>query len=190
MIPLIWFLVTARQGQVAASRLHPHRSRWPEKSKGREFRTSPEELAELAPPLGAAAGPDPSWSTLLTAAEGLRERVGIPQRAWNMAFEHLGRIGRLITLADLLTFPDNHFTGPRPAYFQGMINRAKRGELRLDRALYGMRSRAQHRAADPGRHAVTVSLEMPAMGVRLPGRSVGELANSLGARLTRRRACP
>jgi replication initiation protein RepC len=158
-----------------------------EKNEASEYRTSPHELAALAPPLGAAAGPDPGWPQLLTAAEGLRERIGIPQRAWNMAFEHLGRIGRLITLADLLTFPDSHFTGGRPAYFQGMVNRAKRGELRLDRALYGMRGRAQSRTVDPGRHTVTVPLEMPGIAARQAGRSVGDVANSLGARLAGRR---
>ena len=152
-----------------------------------DYRTTPDELAELAPPLGLAAGSDPTWPSLLTAAEGLRERIGIPQRAWNMAFEHLGRIGRLITLADLLTFPDNHFTGSRPAYFQGMINRAKRGELRLDRALYGMRNRAQYRAADPGRHAITVPVELPGIGAREAAPSLGDIANTVGARLAHKR---
>ena len=154
--------------------------------EAREYRTTPEELAALAPPLEAATGPDPSWPQLLTAAEGLRERIGIPQRAWNMAFEHLGRIGRLITLADLLSFPDSHFTGSRPAYFQGMINRAKRGELRLDRALYGMRSRAQYRLAGPARHNITVPMALPAVAQREAPHSIGQVANSVGARLARR----
>jgi replication initiation protein RepC len=151
--------------------------------EGREFLTSPAELAELAPPLGAAAGPDPDWPTLYTAAEGLRERIGIPQRAWNMAFEYLGRQGRLITLADLLTFPDSHFTGSRPAYFQAMVNRARRGELRLDRALYGMRNRASLRAADPDRHRVSVRMAIPGLASYQAPQSAGAIARNLEARL-------
>ena len=98
-----------------------------------------------------------------------------------MAFEHLGRIGRLITLADLLSFPDSHFTSTRPAYFQGMVNRAKRGELRLDRALYGMRGRAQGRAAAPERHRVTVAMDVA--GLYQPARSAGDIARRMQAQL-------
>jgi len=179
-------LVSCNSSASASSAVSPSSPLDPlaDSAEEREYRTSPEELAELAPPLGAAAGPGPSWFTLLTAAEGLRERVGISQRAWNMAFEHLGRIGRLITLADLLTFPDTHFTGSRPAYFQGMVNRAKRGELRLDRALYGMRGRAQYRAADPAGSTVTVPLELQAVGNYRPLRSAGDIAKAVQARLT------
>jgi replication initiation protein RepC len=157
---------------------------FPEETEdAREFHTSPQELAELALPLGAAAGPEPSWPTLFMAAEGLRERIGIPQRAWNMAFEYLGRQGRVITLADLLTFPDSHFTGSRPAYFQGMVNRAKRGELRLDRAIYGMRSRAKLRADDPERHAVTVPMELRGTANYQPLPSLGDAAKRIQAHL-------
>jgi replication initiation protein RepC len=152
-----------------------------------EFHTSPVELAELAPPLGAAAGPAPDWPALYAAAESLRERVGIPQRAWNLAFDYLGRQGRLITLADLLTFPDSHFTGSRPAYFQAMVNRAKRGELRLDRALWGMRNRAELRVADPDRHTITVPMELRGNPNYRPLPSAGEIARRMEARLTARR---
>ena len=105
-----------------------------------------------------------------------------------MAFEYLGRQGRLITLADLLTFPDSHFTGSRPAYFQAMINRAKRGELRLDRALYGMRNRAKLRAADPNRHTVTVALELRGNQNYQPLPSAGDIARRMEARLSARKS--
>jgi replication initiation protein RepC len=154
-----------------------------ESVEAEEYRTTPEEIAYLAPPLGEGAGPQPTWAKLMAAAEQLRSHVGISQKTWNQAYDQLGRVGRLITLADLLSFPDSHFTGSRPAYFQGMINRARKNQLRLDRALYGMRTRAEYRAADPARHAVVVKPHAPGAYLSDSTRRLDDIAKGIGQRL-------
>jgi hypothetical protein len=67
-----------------------------------------------------------------------------------------------------------------------MVNRAKRGGLRLDRALYGMRGRAQQRNADPARHPVTLPIGLRGPGNYQPLPSAADAAKRLQARLTAR----
>jgi replication initiation protein RepC len=119
---------------------------------------TPAEVARLAPPLAETVGTTPTWPMLLAAADAIRQQIGIPDRAWIAAFERLGAMGRLLALAELLSYGDDHFKSSRPAYFQGMVNRAARGELNLTRALYGMRQRAEAREADPRQHAANIAV--------------------------------
>lgn len=81
-----------------------------------------------------------NWNEAIEAAYRLRTRLGISQQSWSEACGVLGRAGA--TLCVLLTDraidrPDNPVREPA-AYFRGMVNRARAGELRLHNSVFGL----------------------------------------------------
>jgi len=109
--------------------------------RGRVLRLHPDELAVVAPRLRAylRVG-DPKWSDIVEAADMLRRDLDVSRPLWIEACSVLGRQMAAIALAVVSTKDPEHFTRTAGHYFHGMIERAKKGQLHLDRTLWGLRS--------------------------------------------------
>lgn len=80
------------------------------------------------------------WTDVVEAAFRLRTDLHISQRSWAEACDTLGRAGASICvlITDRATErPKNPVRQPA-AYFQGMINRSRTGELRLHNSVFGL----------------------------------------------------
>ena len=101
----------------------------------------PAELLQLAPCLAEyVARPCPDWTDIVNAASnGLRHDLGISPSLWGEACLAVGRVMAAIILAVVSTKPRDHFTRGAGGYFAAMIQRAKKGELHLDRSLWKLR---------------------------------------------------
>jgi len=80
------------------------------------------------------------WNDVVEAAYRLRSELHISQQNWAEACEVLGRVGA--SLCVLITDQgtqraENRVTQPA-AYFRGMVNRARAGELRLYNSIFGL----------------------------------------------------
>jgi len=105
------------------------------------FRLQPAQLIDLAPRLGrhifAIA---PGWPEIVDAAGGgLRQELGVSPSLWGEACRALGRDHAALALAIVSTKPEKHFTSGAGGYFAGMVRKAERGELHLDRSLWALR---------------------------------------------------
>jgi replication initiation protein RepC len=81
-----------------------------------------------------------TWSDLVEAAYRLRRDYGISQASWGEACAVLGRNGAALSL--LLTDrgasrPEKPVRAPA-AYFRGLVQRARAGELRLHKSVFGL----------------------------------------------------
>jgi len=80
------------------------------------------------------------WNDVVEAAYRLRSELHISQQSWAEACEVLGRVGAslcvLITDQGALR-SENRVLQPA-AYFRGMVNRARAGELRLHNSVFGL----------------------------------------------------
>lgn len=110
---------------------------------------SPAELMRLAPRLGACAAPGrPGWGEVSDAAAVLAQQLGIPRALYGEACRLLGRQPAAVAIALISARPPGHFHSSGPGgYLRGMLRRAGKGELFLDRGLYGLRDRARLAAA-------------------------------------------
>jgi len=116
---------------------------------GTIMKTTPEELVRLAPRLQLYLGrPNPDWPEIVDAADWLRHDLKISTPLWGDACQILGRNMAAIAVAVVSAKPGNHFRGSPAGYFHGMVNKAKSGELRLDKTIWGMRG-----ASNPGRNS-------------------------------------
>lgn len=144
-----------------------------------EARTSPREIAALAPQLEALCpSPVPTWAELDAAADALRARYEIGAKLWEMARGALGERLRIVAFANVLTYPASHFTAGPGAYFAAMIRRAERGELDLARAIYGMRKRAEARSSTEALAEAAQRSANPAAG-----RTLADIARKIAERL-------
>ncbi len=110
---------------------------------------TPAEIGRLVPELEQITGRTPrSWDDVLVGADALRKRHGIPDSIWGDACLQLGRPKAAIAIAVLSSKPDNHFVRSRSAYFRAMLQRARSGELHLDRSVWGLR-RSHMTSRDP-----------------------------------------
>ena len=78
-----------------------------------------------------------NWDDLHRAAGKMRGMVGISENAWNVSQRALGPTVASATIA--LIF-DKHSTGEVKSpggYLRGMVEKARAGELHLDRSFYG-----------------------------------------------------
>ncbi|MDR3484343.1 MAG: plasmid replication protein RepC [Bradyrhizobium sp.] len=109
--------------------------------RGRVLRLYPDEVAVIAPRLGSylRVG-DPKWADVVNAADGLRRDLDISRPLWVEACQAMGREMAAIAVAVVSTKDSDYFTRTAGHYFHGMVERAKRGELHLDRTLWGLRS--------------------------------------------------
>ena len=81
-----------------------------------------------------------NWNDAMEAAYRMKAQLGVSQSSWSEACQLLGRVGA--TLCVLLTDraidrTENPVRQPA-AYFRGMVNRARVGELRLHNSIFGL----------------------------------------------------
>ncbi len=85
------------------------------------------------------------WNDVVEAAYRLRFELHISQQSWGEACGVLGRVGA--SLCVLITDQgsqraENRVTQPA-AYFRGMVNKARSGELRLHNSVFGLTNQQQ-----------------------------------------------
>ncbi len=107
----------------------------------KEFRLRPGQLIELAPRLGRYVTREtPAWPDIVEAAGGwLRQELGVSASLWGEACRALGREQAALALAIVSTKDTAHFTRGAGGYFAGMVRKAERSELRLERSLWALR---------------------------------------------------
>ena len=116
--------------------------------RGQVLRLHPEELPVVAPRLrDYLRTREPRWSDIVDAADMLRLDLDVSRPLWGEACRVMGRETAAIALAIVSTKDPEHFTRTAGHYFHGMVERAKRGELHLDRTLWGLRSDRHNRTA-------------------------------------------
>jgi replication initiation protein RepC len=117
--------------------------------KGMVHGIRPDELVKLAPKLKPYLRcPNPAWPDLIDAADWLRHDLGVSKSLWGDACLAMGRELAAVALAIVSTKESEHFRTSPGGYFHGMVDKAKAGELHLERTVWALR-----RAADPERHA-------------------------------------
>jgi replication initiation protein RepC len=101
----------------------------------------PEQLLELFPRLEQyITAREPGWPEIVNAAGGaLRYELAVSATLWGEACRVMGREGAALALAIVSTKPDGHFTRGPGGYFGGMVRRAEKGELYLERTLWALR---------------------------------------------------
>jgi len=73
------------------------------------------------------------------AGTGLRPELGVSPSLWGEACRVMGREAAALALAIVSTKAEAHFTRGAGGYFAGMVRKAERGELHLDRTLWALR---------------------------------------------------
>ena len=101
----------------------------------------PAQLLDLAPRLAQHVyGDDIGWREIVDAAGGpLRHELGISASLWSDACRVMGREGAALALAIVSTKPAEHFARSAGGYFSGMVRKAEKGELHLERTLWALR---------------------------------------------------
>lgn len=84
-----------------------------------------------------------SWSEVIEAAYRVRAQLGIPQASWGEACEVVGRSAAALCLlvTDQATLRQDNRVRQPAAYFRGLIDRARAGELHLHRSIFGLLER-------------------------------------------------
>jgi replication initiation protein RepC len=106
-----------------------------------EFRLQPAQLLDLAPRLARlVVSATPTWNDIVDAAgRSLRQELGVSPSLWGEACLAMGREQAALALAIVSTKPTSHFTRGAGGYFAGMLRKAARGELRLQRSVWALR---------------------------------------------------
>lgn len=108
------------------------------------LRLRPDELVKLAPRLKHhLRDDDPAWRDIVDAADSLRHELDISKPLWGEACLAMGREQAAIALAIVSTKDPEHFRTTAGGYFHGMVAKARRGELYLDRTIWGLRGAAR-----------------------------------------------
>ena len=105
------------------------------------LRLTPGELVDLTPNLKVyLPQASPSWPDVIDALGGpIRHKFDIPQSLWGDACLTMGRVMAAIAIALVSTKPMEHFRSTPGAYFRGMMEKAKAGQLDLERSILGLR---------------------------------------------------
>jgi replication initiation protein RepC len=113
-----------------------------------EFRLKPAQLLDLAPRLArCVTDATPTWTAIVDAAGGsLRHELGVSPSLWGEACVTMGREQAALALAIVSTKAPGHFTRGAGGYFAGMVRKAARGELRLERSIWALRQAKWGRA--------------------------------------------
>jgi replication initiation protein RepC len=110
----------------------------------------PEDLVTLAPRLKPfLRSSDPTWPEIVDAADWLRRDLDVSKPLWGEACRELGRVPAAIAVAIVSTKEEGYFRTSSGGYFHGMVEKAKRGELHLERTLWGLRRGAQPAGSPP-----------------------------------------
>ncbi|TWT43462.1 plasmid replication protein RepC [Botrimarina hoheduenensis] len=101
------------------------------------------------------------WSDVVEGADRLRGELGVSQASWGEACGLLGRSGAAlcVLVTDRATLREDQPARLPAAYFRGLVNRARRGELRLHNSVFGLLSRSQSSCSDS---SIAVSSSRPA----------------------------
>jgi replication initiation protein RepC len=140
---------------VSAVPSSPSRSQALKLTAEKEFRLKAEQLLDLAPRLAAhTLTQRPDWQHIVDAAGmGLRVELGISPSLWGEACQIMGREQAALALAIVSTKPASYFTRGAGGYFAGMVRKAERGELRLERTLWALKDQKWgHKTASSSRH--------------------------------------
>ncbi len=131
----------------------PGRRERPENGKVHGIR--PDELVRLAPRLKPyLRRPNPTWPEIIDAADWLRHDLDVSKPLWSDACLTMGRDLAAVALAVVSTKEPEHFRTTPGGYFHGMVQKAKAGELHLERTVWALRRAGQpetRREAGPGR---------------------------------------
>lgn len=120
----------------------PGRRETPEKGKVHGIR--PDELVNLAPRLkGYLRRPNPTWPEIIDAADWLRHDLDVSKPLWSDACLIMGRDLAAVALAIVSTKEPEHFRTTPGGYFHGMVQKAKVGELHLERTVWALRRAGQ-----------------------------------------------
>ncbi len=119
--------------------------------KGITYRIQPDELVRLAPRLKTyLRHPNPTWPEIIDAADWLRHDLDVSKPLWGDACLTMGRDLAALALAIVSTKDREYFRTTPAGYFHGMLQKAKAGELHLDRSVWALRqakrSKDAHRA--------------------------------------------
>jgi replication initiation protein RepC len=113
--------------------------------KGSAHGVRPDELMRLAPRLRSyLRRPNPTWPEIIDAADWLRHDLDVSKSLWGDACVTMGRDLAAVALAIVSTKDPEHFRTTPGGYFHGMVQKAKAGELHLERTVWALR-----RAAEP-----------------------------------------
>ena len=127
----------------ASQSREPEPEKRPEKGSVHGIR--PDELVRLAPRLRSyLRRPNPTWPELIDAADWLRHDLDVSKSLWGEACVTMGRDLAAVALAIVSTKDPEHFRTTPGGYFHGMVQKAKTGELHLERTVWALR-----RAAEP-----------------------------------------
>jgi replication initiation protein RepC len=117
----------------------------------------PDELVRLAPRLKSyLRRPNPTWPEIIDAADWLRHDLDVSKPLWSDACLIMGRDLAAVALAIVSTKEPEHFRTTPGGYFHGMVQKAKAGELHLERTVWALRRAGQpemRREAGEGRGA-------------------------------------
>jgi replication initiation protein RepC len=113
--------------------------------KGSVHGVRPDDLVRLAPRLRSyLRRPNPTWPEIIDAADWLRHDLDVSKSLWGDACVTMGRDLAAVALAIVSTKDPEHFRTTPGGYFHGMVQKAKAGELHLERTVWALR-----RAAEP-----------------------------------------
>ena len=105
-----------------------------------DLRLKPAHLVDLAPRLGSYVTADqPTWPDIVAAADWLRGELGVSRSLWAEACQLMGREYAAVAIAIVSTKAAGHFLRGAGGYFAGMVRKAEKGELHLDRTLWALR---------------------------------------------------
>jgi replication initiation protein RepC len=114
--------------------------------KGMVHGIRPDELVRLAPRLKSYLRRlNATWPEIIDAADWLRHDLDVSKPLWGDACLTMGRDLAAVALAIVSTKDPEHFRTTPGGYFHGMVQKAKAGELHLERTVWALR-----RAAQPG----------------------------------------
>lgn len=115
--------------------------------KGTLHGIRPDELVKLAPRLKPyLRRPNPTWPEIIDAADWLRHDLDVSKPLWGDACLAMGRDLAAVALAIVSTKEPEHFRTTPGGYFHGMVQKARAGELHLERTIWAMRRAAQPNA--------------------------------------------
>ncbi len=123
----------------------------------RGFPATPQLMLKIAPEFrDLVTSPSPSWIELTDAADVVRSHLGISQHAWGQACIVLGRMEATSAIAAISAKNRAGLVRSPGGLLRHMVNAHLKGELRLDRTLFGLadltesfRGRQREAAKDP-----------------------------------------
>lgn len=105
----------------------------------RGFPATPQLMLKIAPEFrDLVTSPSPSWIELTNAADVVRSHLGISQHAWGQACIVLGRMEATSAIAAISAKNRAGLVRSPGGLLRHMVNAHLKGELRLDRTLFGL----------------------------------------------------